>query len=103
MSGTVQKEEEFKVLKVKAYKRRECRKRVVVSVKVAVPKHPAPRYVKVHIKFKDGSEKVARAHIVSAYSYYAYYFLDAAYAKEVAPKADQIQEVKVYEEREETQ
>jgi hypothetical protein len=101
MLENAQKEEKrFEVLRVKAYTRRECRKRIVVSVKVAVAEHPPPRYVKTRFKFKDGSEKAARAHLISAYSNYAYYFLDAAYAKEVAPLVDQLQEVEVYKEEE---
>jgi hypothetical protein len=104
MTELVQKEEkETEVLMVKAYERRECRNRTVVSVKVAMVKHPPPRRVRLHIKFKDGSEKAAKAHLVSAYSNYAYYYLDAAYARELAPLVGQIQEVRVYEEKEETQ
>jgi hypothetical protein len=91
---------EFSVLSFKAYKRKECRRRIIVSIKVAITEHPPPKYVRVHIKFKDGSETVARAHIVSAYYNYAYYFLDSANAKEVAPRIKKVQEMRVYKEEE---
>jgi hypothetical protein len=99
MEEHVQKEGKgFEVLKIKAYEREECRRRIVVSVKVAVAEHPVPQYIRLYIKFKDGSEKFAMARLISAYNRYAYYFLAAAYAREVAPLVNQIQEVKVYEE-----
>ena len=99
MTGYVQKEgKRFEVLRINSYERRECRKRIVVSVKVAVAEHPVPKHARLHVKFKDGSEEVARAHLVTVYSHYAYYYLDAAYARKIAPLVNKIQEVKIYEE-----
>ena len=95
-----QKEEvkEFRVLRVKAYERKDCRKIVTVLVKVAVAKHPMPKHIILHVKLKDGSEKLARAHFMSMYKNYAYYSLQAAHARELAPLVEQIQEMKAYEE-----
>jgi len=97
---TEQKEEvrELPVLKIKAHEREECAKKVVVSVKVAAVRYPMPKHIVLRVKFKDGSEKVVTAHFVSMYKDYAFYFLRAAHAREVAPLLDQIQEVKAYEE-----
>jgi len=89
---------ELPVLKVKAHEREDCRKTVVVSVKVAVVKYPMPRHIVLRVKFKDGSEKIVRAYFASMYKDYAYYFLRAAHARELAPALSQIQEVKAYEE-----
>jgi hypothetical protein len=71
----------------------------VVSVKVAAAKYPMPKYITLHIRFKDGSEKVVIAHFVSMYKDYAFYFLRAAHAREIAPLLNEIQEVKAYEEK----
>jgi hypothetical protein len=96
---TEQKEiREFPVLKIRAHERDECTKKVVVSVKVAAAKYPMPKRIVLRVKLKDGSEKTAEAHFVSMYKDYAYYFLRAAHAREIAPLVDQIQEVKAYEE-----
>jgi hypothetical protein len=98
---TEQKQQkEFPVLKIKTHEREDCMKRVIVSVKVAASKYPMPRRIILRIKLKDGSEKTAVAHFVSMYKDYAYYFLQAAHAREIAPlfNQNQIQEVKAYEE-----
>jgi len=96
---TEQKEiKEFPVLKIKAHEREECTKKTVVSVKVAAVRYPMPKHIVLRVKLKDGSEKVVIAHFVSMYKDYAFYFLRAAHAREVAPLVDQIQEVKAYEE-----
>jgi hypothetical protein len=96
---TEQKEiKELPVLRIKAHEREECAKKAVVSVKVAAAKYPMPKHIILHFRFKDGSEKVVVAHFVSMYKDYAFYFLRAAHAREVAPLVDQIQEVKAYEE-----
>ena len=85
----------FQVLKIKAYERK-CTKKAVVSVKVAA-KYPMPKYIVLHFKFKDGSEKFAVARFISMYKNYAYYFLRAAHARKVAPLLNEIQEVMAYE------
>ncbi|MFZ8809257.1 MAG: hypothetical protein ACO2PN_14285 [Pyrobaculum sp.] len=97
---TEQKEETkgIPILKINSYQRRDCTKRVIVSVKVAVTKYPMPKRIALHVKLKDGSEKVANAHFVSMYKDYAYYLLQAAHARELAPLVSQIQEAKAYEE-----
>ena len=96
---TEQKEvRELQILKIKMHEREECAKRVVVSVKVAAAKYPMPKHIILRFKFKDGSEKIAEAVFVSMYKDYAYYFLRAAHAREVAPLLNEIQEVKAYEE-----
>ncbi len=96
---TEQKQQkEFQVLRIKTHEREDCMKRVIVSVKVAMAKYPMPRRIVLHIKLKDGSEKTAVASFVSMYKNYAYYFLHAAYARELAPLVGQIEEVKAYEE-----
>ncbi len=97
---TEQKQQkEFPVLKINAQERKDCTKRVIVSVKVAAAKYPMPRRLVLHIKLKDGSEKTAVAHFVSMYKDYAYYFLQAAHAREIAPLVvgQMIEEVKAYE------
>ena len=97
---TEQKEETkgIPILKINSYQREGYVKRVVVSVKVAVTKYPMPKRIVLHVKLKDGSEKVVKAHFVSMYKDYAYYFLQAAHARELAPLVSQIQEAKAYEE-----
>jgi len=97
---TEQKEETkgIPILKINSYQREGYIKRVVVSVKVAVTKYPMPKRIVLHVKLKDGSEKVVKAHFVSMYKDYAYYFLQAAHARELAPLVSQIQEVHAYEE-----
>ncbi len=89
---------EVPILKITATKKKECRKITAVLVKVAAAKHPMPQHIVLHLKFKDGSERVVRAYFASMYRDYAYYFLRAADAKEVAPLVVQIQEAKAYEE-----
>ncbi len=92
------RQREIPVLKINAQEKEECRRKVVVSVKVAATKYPMPRQIVLRIKLKDGSEKTAKAYFVSMYNNYAYYFLHAAYARELAPLMDQVQEVRAYEE-----
>jgi hypothetical protein len=91
-------EKEVPVLKIVARKRRECRKTTTVLVKVAAKKHPMPQHIILHLKFKDGTEKTVKAYFASMYKDYAFYYLYAADAKEVAPLVKQIQEAKAYEE-----
>jgi hypothetical protein len=88
---------EIPVLKIKVQEREDCRKRLIVSVKVAAAKYPMPKRIVLRVKFNNGSEKVVEAHFVSMYHKYAYYFLYAAHAREIAPLMSQIQEVKAYE------
>jgi hypothetical protein len=96
---TEQKQQkEFPVLKINAHQREDCMKRVIVSVKVDASKYPMPKRIDLRIRFKDGSEKVVKGHFVSMYKNYAYYFLQAAHAREIAPMIEQIQEAKAYEE-----
>jgi desulfoferrodoxin (superoxide reductase-like protein) len=89
---------EVPVLKVVARKKKECRNVTTVLVKVAAVKHPMPQHIVLRITFKDGTEKIAKAYFSSMYKDYAFYFLYAADAKEVAPRVNQIQAAKAYEE-----
>ena len=96
---TEQKEvREIPVVKIKTREKEACRKTRGVTVKVAVVRVPMPKHIVLYIKLKDGTEKVARAHLVSTYGNYAYYFLYASYVEELMPVFNQIQEVKAYEE-----
>jgi desulfoferrodoxin (superoxide reductase-like protein) len=99
---TEQKEtgrKEIPVVKIKTREKETCRKIRGITVKVAAVAYPMPKHIVLHIKLKDGSEKVARAHLVSMYNNYAYYFLYASYVEELMPVFNQIQEVKAYEEQ----
>jgi hypothetical protein len=87
--------QEFPVLKIRAYEKEECRKRVVVSVKVAAVKYPMPKRITLRIKLKDGSEKIVKGSFVSMYKDYAYYLLQSAHARELVPLFDQIQKVRL--------
>jgi len=89
---------EIPVVKIKTREKEACRKIRGVTIKVAVVRVPMPKHIVLHIKLKDGTEKVARAHLVSMYNNYAYYFLYASYVEELMPFMNQIQEVKAYEE-----
>jgi hypothetical protein len=89
---------EIPVLKIKTREKEACRKTRGVTVKVAAVKFPMPKRIRLHIKLKDGSEKVVWAHLVSTYNNFAYYFLYASYVDEIMPVVNQIQEVKAYEE-----
>jgi hypothetical protein len=99
---TEQKEtpKEIPVLKINAREKEVCRKKRGITVKVAVTQFPMPKRIRLHIKLRDGSEKVARAHLVSVYGNYAYYFLYATFVDEVMSliSQNQIQEVKAYAE-----
>lgn len=92
------RQREIPVLRIKAHEREECRKRIIVLVKVALTKHLMPKHIVLRIRLKDGSEKIVKASLVSAYNNYAYYSLYAAHARELAPLMDQVQEVRAYEE-----
>jgi hypothetical protein len=88
---------EIPVHKVSMHEKEYCHKRTIVSVKVAAVKYPMPRRILLRVRLKDGSERSAEAHFVSMYNKYAYYFLYAADARELAPLMNQIEEVKAYE------
>jgi hypothetical protein len=91
-------QKEIPVLKINAREKEVCRKKRGVTVKVAVTQFPMPKRIRLHIKLKDGSEKVAGAHLVSTYNSYAYYFIYASQVDEIMPVVNQIQEVKAYAE-----
>jgi desulfoferrodoxin (superoxide reductase-like protein) len=88
---------EIPVIKIKTRERESCRKTRGVTVKVAAVKFPMPRHIILRIKLKDGTERIAKAHLVSTYNNYAYYFLYASYVDEIMSLINQIQEVKAYE------
>jgi desulfoferrodoxin (superoxide reductase-like protein) len=92
-------EQEIPVVKIKTRERESCRKIRGITVKVAAVRFPMPKHIVLYIKLKDGSEKVAKAHLVSIYNNYAYYFLYASYVEELMPLMNQIQEVKAYVEQ----
>ena len=89
---------EIPIVKIKTRERKSCRKIRGITVKVAAVRVPMPKHIVLHVKLKDGSEKVAKAHLVSLYNNYAYYFLYASHVEELMPVIYQIQEVKAYEE-----
>lgn len=91
-------EKEIPVVKIKTREKEICRKTRGITVKVAAVTYPMPKHITLHIKLKDGSEKVARAHLVSVYNNYAYYFLYSVYVDELMPVVNQIQEVRAYKE-----
>jgi hypothetical protein len=92
-----EEKKEIPVLKIKSYERDVCRKKRNITVKVAVTKFPMPKRITLRVKLKDGSEKIVKAHLVSTYNYYAYYFLNASHVEELMPLMNQIQEIKAYE------
>jgi len=89
---------EIPIAKIKTRERESCRKIRGITVKVAAVAYPMPKHIVLHIKLKDGTEKVAKAHLVSMYNNYAYYFVYPLYVEELMPVINQIQEVKAYEE-----
>jgi len=79
-------------------RRKICKKKRGITVKVAVTRFPMPRRIELRIKLKDGTEKSVKAHLVSTYNNYAFYFPYASQIDELMPLLKQIQEVKAYEE-----
>jgi len=83
---------------VRAYEKQTCTKKTVVRLKVNNIKSPPPRRMSFELKFNDGSSKIVTAFLESAYGEYAYYDLSAQDAREVYPKINMIESIKVVEE-----
>jgi hypothetical protein len=77
------------------YEKRTCTKKIIIRMKVGPIKIPPPRRITVEVVFSDSTSRLAEAVLVSAYNDYAYYDLSAADAREVYPRAREIQEVRI--------